>query len=247
MVSCFLTPLYAVKAWKERTHHSLVYLAVMVACSAVQLAVLLSSGGQWAGRGQGMQLVAIPPVMWVKTVVLPLLGPAAARRFAEFVLGVRDLGALPYGALSAFLVLMLAAFWTAILWKACTYKRLLILGSYVLVLELSIVGSIGGDKSGMIHAWNGQRYFYVPSVMLLALIGSRIEPDGSRYQKIVSVVCAILVVTSVLVGVVHYRGTVIAGDDWPRWREEVAKWERDHSYALQVWPKGWQVELVARE
>ena len=247
MVSCFLTPLYAVKAWKERTRPSLVYLAAMAACSAVQLAVLLSSGGQWAGRGQGLQPVLIPPVVWVKTIVLPLFGPAAARRFAEFVLAVRDLGALPFGALSAFLALAVVVFWTVLLWKACTYRRLLILGSYVLVVVLSIVGSIGADKSGMIHAWNGQRYFYVPSVMLLALMLSRIELDGSRYHKVVSAVCAALVVTSIIVGVVHYRGTVIAGSDWPKWREEVAKWELDHSYALQVWPKGWQVELAPRE
>jgi hypothetical protein len=246
VVSCFLTLLYAVKAWKERTRRSAIYFSLLVACSVVQLLTLLSSEGQWAGRWLGVRPGVILSVTWVKTIVLPLFGPVAAMRFANTIRHVRGLGDLGYGALSALLLLTMGAFWTAILWKAGTYKRWLILGSYVTIVVLSIVSAIG-DKAEMIDAWSAQRYFYVPSVILAVLILDRIEVGGSTYHRFVSVICAVLIVTSVTMGIVHYQRTLIKSEDWPRWRDQVARWEADHDHILQVWPEGWQVRLAPRE
>jgi hypothetical protein len=245
VVSCFLAPLFVLKAWRQRTRASRIQAMLLVACAMLQAICLVLFADQVTGREMAVRPLDILSVLWVKTLVLPLLGPDVAARFAQHVRGVRLLGLLEYSALSSVLLLVAVALFALLLRGRERHKAALILGAYLIVGVLSIV-TAAADEVTLIDAWVGQRYFYAPSVMAMVLLLMRALTWEAPKGRWVAVLCLVVLFISLSIGLAHYRGTLIVGEDWPTWRDEVAMWRSNPDYALQIWPEGWSVRLVPK-
>jgi len=83
----------------------------------------------------------------------------------------------------------------------------------------------------------------------MILIFSNLELNKSAFKSTRFVFYTALLLISVTFGALHYKKTVIVSNDWPKWSEEVLKWEQDPEYALKVWPQwdpGWKMTLRKR-
>jgi len=100
------------------------------------------------------------------------------------------------------------------------------------------------DKEALIQvSLYGGRYFYVPAVLLVLSLLSGIRLESSAFGRWRSVLCGAIVLISLAMNTWHFRNGLIADTSWPNWAGEVARWRRDPSRRLQVWPPGWSVTL----
>ncbi len=242
--SAALAPLFLWKAWREHDDVVLSQGALLGACAGLQLWCLWSataSDPNLPSRATGLSVGVAGAIVWMKTLVLPTLGSYPAERFArrlEIVTG--DL-ASSTGMLAGLVLLVAAA--TVLVWVARGARRderLVLLGSYVVVTALTLAGAIGDKRLLLSHAGTSSRYFYVPGVLILLLLLANVRRGaGAR-----GVVCAVLLASGLVVGLLGYRDTLRWKADWPRWRDEVARWEQDRRYQPAIWPPPrWKVDL----
>jgi hypothetical protein len=252
VVSCFLTPLFIFKVWTKKRRENIIQASILVICSMLQFLVfwisIKSNAGIGGARFAGIDLSTVIAIIWTKTIILPIFGPGNTDSFAVVINRVRSLGSHEFRVFGFVLFLFGVAFFRYVSLKVEPKKILIILLSYFLITTLSILSSIG-DKSALISAVWGARYFYVPNVILMILILSNLELDKNAFKSTRFVVCAALLSISLTFGAMHYKKTLFVCDDWPKWSKEVVKWEQDPEYELKVWPQwdpGWKMTLKKR-
>ena len=85
--------------------------------------------------------------------------------------------------------------------------------------------------------------------MIMVLIVSAV--NDKTIPKALSYIAIILVTLSLTVSLKHYRGNAMEGvaydASWPKWKEEVNIWKVDHTYPVQIWPRGWTMTLSGTE
>jgi hypothetical protein len=95
----------------------------------------------------------------------------------------------------------------------------------------------------MIFTGNSARYFFAPNVVLLFLIVTNIDWQGSIIQKVRSGSFAVVFVIALILSIVQYHKYIAFTDNGPRWTEEVLQWQKDETYKINIWPSGWQLEI----
>jgi len=83
-VSCFLAPLYVVKAWRTRARPAMVQAGVLVAASIVQGVVvwhIARAGLPGPPRTAGLALGTFGLIVWMKALLLPIVGGDVAGAF----------------------------------------------------------------------------------------------------------------------------------------------------------------------
>ena len=143
------------------------------------------------------------------------------------------------------IALILGAFFSSN-WSIHTKISILLVGSYILMVSLSIITSIThGNKLVLINPGFSSRYFYVPSVILLLLILSLTHSNGKGWLlKAKMLICCILLIASIGVGIKSYRSDLSWNVQWPNWAQEVGKYRADNSYnQLRIWPPNWYLTL----
>jgi hypothetical protein len=241
-VASFLTPLFAWRAWRERTRTTIALAAVSVACALVQVVCLWTAGpSATAGRAHGVTLGAVAAVAWMRTLVLPALGMRAALAFAARVhplaIGTPFHPAGPGFAIVLVVTLVLLV--VALALGAPKEVRWRLAVGYLLVTAGSIVGSLG-DVAAMLGGVEGNaRYVFVPGVMLLWLVLLNVQ----RLRSPRAFVCGALLAWGLAPNVWQWRETLRWRPSWPLWSEEVAAWRHDPRLPLEIWPRGWKIFL----
>jgi hypothetical protein len=249
-VACSLAPLFVAKAWRCRRSPARIQAAVIVTCAAAQVAASLAAApALHAGaRRMGLGVASAALVVWMKTIVLPVAGGAAAIRFVT-VMGQLLGGDLTSpAALAVGLGLLgLAAVLLAWLsWDLRPLERLALGGGWALITTCVILGALGDRRMFLRAPDASSRYFYVPGVVLLMLLLANVRASPGRRPTVRSVGCALLLALGLGMGAVRYRSSLRWQPSWPRWEDEVHAWERDPRHALQIWPPGWTVHLAPR-
>ena len=247
-VSCFLAPLYLVKAWHTRARPAIVQAGVLVAASIVQSLIVwhvARAGLPGPPRTEGLALGTFGLIVWMKALLLPIVGGQVASAFVA--VASRRLGgdmASPTGRVFGGVLIALAL--AVVGWLAAGPPRargFVLAGSWVLLTFLSIASSVG-DKGVLLHApESSSRYFYAPGAILLMLLLANV--DARRAVR--RLVCATLLAVGIGTGVARYHSSLRWQATWPVWKTEVAAWERDPHHALQIWPPGWKFHLAARD
>lgn len=250
-VACFLTPLYAVRAWRARDRVAIAQAVVITACAVVQCTALLAGGGELnlETRRAGLGIATVAFLVWMKTLVLPVAGVEAAHRFVGWVAGVtgRDLESPAARDLAVGLLVLAAGALAALAWRLTPRQRLVLVGGYVLVTGLTIVSAVGDRRMFLGHADNSSRYFYVPGALVLMLLMENVQRRPRRPPPLASVVCAALLALGLGLGAARYRESLRWRPDWPRWSAEVRAWEQDPAHALRIWPPPrWTLSLPPR-
>ena len=165
-----------------------------------------------------------------KAVSRYLLDARKARGSGFFLLG--------YGCL----LLDMLFLWLLAL-KLDNQKRIFILGSFLLLTLPSTYFALG-DKGDLIDPWGGQRYYYIPNVLILSMLFLAINWESKRKTaRIFSLCLSLLLIASLLNGIAIYKSSTISDESWPVWNKEVAEWKKDPSYSIKIWPPGWEMNL----
>lgn len=239
VVSCFLIPVFLIKAWKGKNREHYIQTGILLSAAAMQvIAVLSAFDADKPDRFMTTSLPVILSIIYTKTIVLPFAGFRWASVFAT------KMKMLLFSNKHEFAVFGYIFFFLIVLFIVLVFqgkergKQMMILGSYCLLTLLSIFASLG-DKSIYIDTFIGGRYFYVPSVILIIFIYSNIDFSGGAVRMARSVLCVLLITASIITGAIVYKPSVmfVANESWPRWSEEVEKWEKNGSYILMIWPQ----------
>jgi hypothetical protein len=244
-VASFLTPVFVWKAWRARSRTAITIAAASVACALVQVVCVVNAGASaTAGRAHGVTLGAVAAVAWMRTIVLPTLGPTAALAFGARALTLVA-GAPVHMAGAWFGVLLVATLVmliVALALGAPKEVRWPLAGAYLLVTVGSLVGSLG-DVAAMLGGVEGNaRYAFVPGVLLLWLVLFNVRDVRSAR----SLVCMAVLACGLVPSAWGWRSTLRWRPGWPAWPAQVAAWERDPRMPLEIWPRGWKIFLRPR-
>ena len=243
VTSCFLTPLYLLKAVRNRERELFVQVSILGAATLLQLGVLLLSLGneshlnaRFGGNDFSLVKLTLLQVVWPfigrpvfdSGVVISLdewffekgLYLSAMPRFSEVLCTIGILG----------FVMVLAWYYRK------ERERQLIAGAFLLTVVLSTLLSIRMASS--------PRYVFAPSVMLLVLFVGELDLQMAMVRKM----CAVaLLAVFIVSGMANFRRGVYYNTYWPQWTEEVAVWRAQPGYELQIWPQfrnaHWTMEL----
>ena len=254
-VSCFLTPLFMYKAWSNRTREHIVQAGILSICALVQLLVVLMfvhNNTLPVGRFKGLDVSILLSIIWVKTIVLPILGPETAYTF--FASAARRIRNIRYHDILLFVLLIV--FFKSLISRVTAQKQMMILISFFLITVISTFAS--DDPVKIIYIMDpltAPRYFYVPNILIkillfsgipYALMESIIAPNillnktKESLGNVQPLLCSLLLILSLYTGIIYYKDAKMinpyVNNTWPKWTEEVSKWEKDRNYKLRIWP-----------
>jgi len=240
-VAAVLLPLYAWRAWRTGTRSAFEQAAVVALCLLVQAWCLWSAvqtGEPLPDRAKGLDLGVFAAVAWMRTLVVPMLGADAARRFVWLLTRTGGIGAL-----SGIILLALEA--ALLAWLArglAPGTRVFLLGGYLLVTTFSLLASIGTKALMLNNATSSSRYVYAPGVLVLFMLLGCVRPGAGRLRALA---CALLLAWGLGHGLAGYRSSLRWRAWWPLWHEQVQTWQRDPRRVLMIWPPPWYVRLTA--
>jgi len=231
--ACIVAPLFLARAVIDRSWARLWQTCALGAGAAVQVGLFYS---HQSGRAYGIGPILLLCIVYIKQVIVPLLGPKIAAAASAQLQARIAAHLFPWRAVTVSLALF-GLFCVALL-------RGRQAASIWLFLAACCTGWIGyygaiGAKLGILLIGGGGRYVFLPEVLaslaLLALAAGSARPERWVARGVV--------VLLVLVGLADLRahdGFIKTGPDW---RQEVFAWRQDHKHALATWPVGWFMKL----
>lgn len=249
IVSCLLAPWFILKALTEKTKERVIHLVIICSCAITQAIIVFLSSAQrgphiftqWVGMGW-QTLVAI---IWTRSIGFIIFG---LENTYDFSLLFRTASTPLELNLMSVMVLFIEIVFIWFLFLSSSIKkqdRITLIGSYLIIIVVSIIGSLESDKSLLINPGIGTRYFYTSNAILMLIVVANIQiPIGTGEVKGLwkSILLIALSAISVYWGVMQYQETCI-GTDWPRWREQVQMWRENHEHNIEIWPPGWKMQL----
>jgi hypothetical protein len=197
-----------------------------------------------AGRAQGVTLAGVAAVAWMRTLVLPALGPDAAlafgRRAHPIVMGTPL--APPGPTFGILLALALVLTIVALALGAPREIRWRLAAAYGLVTAGSLTGALGDARAMLLGVEPNARYAFVPGVLALWLLLFNVQ----QLRSARSLACALVLAWGLGAGAGGWRETLRWREQWPEWPAQVTAWRWDPRTPLHIWPRGWTMELVPR-
>jgi hypothetical protein len=226
-------PLFALRAAVERSWARAVQACILGIGVAAQLTFFYSAV---PGRSYSIEPLLLLSVVFARHVVVPLLGRSGA---SDFVANLHDTAAgghvslwpplIAVGVFGLFVVALLLRRRMDLIW---------LFAAGCCVMVLTYFGSLG-TLVDLISVNGGGRYYYVPQA-ILALVVLGLAATG---HDIVAKLSWIVTIWLVVVGAGGYFWTSDYIAHGPDWRSEVKAWHKDPNHALNIWPRGWVMQL----
>lgn len=249
-VSCFLIPLFGLRALVEKEKERWFQVLFLSACTLVQIILIFRyrSNESFGDRFHLIGLTTLGVTIWTQSLALFAFGFQQADEWARvlFSMASQDLGSFQMWGrillLSAGILFLLFSSNLSIL------QRVLFIGGYVILLVLPMMFSVIKDKYALIDTGLHQRIFLAPNILLgwMLLFGIRFRNEkGWRVPlaNLISLLCALMVAASLFWGMQSYREPWFVAEYWPDWKAETEIWEADPTYALKIQPEGWVINL----
>lgn len=226
-VSCFLTPVFLLKAWREKSAERFVQFLILFCGTLVELLSL------YYGRAETHRPLVIGANRLVGVIFSHLfLAPFTTRSLFTFHLEALN------GAITVSVWLLVAVFMVSILYCIRHNKdaKWLCASSFV-VLVCSLLGVLDATtKDLMLY---GDRYFYAPQVLLFIALLVCALGNCPKERLILKAALGIFL----LLGAIEYPVLPPQITEGLSWQGEVEKWKQDHTYKLHVWPSFMTMEL----
>jgi hypothetical protein len=238
--SCITTPFFLLRAWKDRNKERLIQGVILSACSAVQGSLLWLFPTHCRGA---IDLGIYALALWNQSIGMVLLGLHEAVHFGNLFMRLyreESPWFLPAALASAVVIGLIVAFFA----KAVPSRdRWILVGMYFFLTFVCYCGALLGPsgKCDYLRTCFGQRYYFVPNVIFLLLILARCR-GPMRFGRVVA---TIVLVTSLGLGIVEYRKTVMRDVHWPKWKDEVRAWRQNPAHEVAIWPPGWHFKLAS--
>lgn len=225
-VSCFLTPLFLLKAWREKSAERFAQFMILFCGTLVELLSL------YYGRAETHRPLTLGAIRLVGVIFSHLLlAPFTTRSLFAFHLEALN------GTINPLVWLLVTGFTASILYciRSNRDAKWLFASSFV-ALVCSLLGVLDATtKDLMLYA---DRYFYAPQVLLfIALLVCALKNRKG------SVILRIILGMFLLLGALQYPVLPPQITEGPSWKDEVEKWKQDPTYKLHVWPSFMAMEL----
>ncbi len=231
--ACIMAPLLLARAAIDRSWTRLWQTCALGAGAALQVLLFYSHE---SGRTYGIGPIVLLCVVYIKQIVIPLLGVKMAIAAVAPLQARIAAHLFPWRAVIVSLALF-AAFCAALLRGRQATPIWLFLAA-CFTGWIGYYGAIG-DKLGMLAIGSGGRYVFLPEVLaslaMLAVAAGSPRPE----RWLARAVAAWLV----LIGVLDLRTPDAVMKTGPSWQQEVALWRKDHTHPIAIWPQGWVMNL----
>jgi hypothetical protein len=242
VVSCFLTPLFVWRWHRDRSGDRVIDAAILLGCSVVQAAMFWSMHQDpgVARRFMPLDVSMLGAILVTNSLLWCFAGLDTARAAATWLLAQR--GTIQFVWIGAGSLLLLGGTLAWLAYGLPRRRRIVVVAAYVLLSVLSVIAATGSRtaKWVLIVPSFGGRYFYAPNVILvLMLVGNLNRGNGATRRSI----AAVLLLAALFNGATQFHNVPVEG---PAWREEIAHWRANPTYAPRIWPNGWSVQLPPR-
>jgi len=234
-----LIPLFLLRAAIDRSQPRLWQAGTLSAAAACQMAFFYS---HQPGRSYGIGPVMLLCIVYIKQLVVPFAGGAAAEQ-ASALLRARIAGhQFPWQP-----VLVTSAGvagYVLALWRSRQRSAIWLFAAACPLAWLGYYGAFA--NMNLLVVGEGEHYSFLPvalcSLSLLALAAGSARPE--RWVARAGVFAVLFVG---LLDFADVPAAVGTGSDWmmhgPSWRGEVAAWRRDHDHPIAIWPAGFVMHL----
>lgn len=223
----FLAPVLCYRAWQERDRERWIQLAILGACTLMQLALIASAGS--LGRELVFDPVVYALVALYQNGCLLLLGYPGSKVSEAFIR--QALGGDGVAVAGVVIALGVVAFCLVRAGVQSLPRRFLLLGALCLSYA-SFVTALGDDRSMMISRLFGLRYFFASNVLFAVVLFGTL---GLRRNLLV-IACAVVATLAALRGV----NATFKGPDWREAYDTAAAEQRSR---VEIWPRGWYLQL----
>ena len=230
-----LVPLFFLRALSERSAARAAEGGVIAAAALVQLVGFFSV---LPGRSNALHPVLYLCMLTVRHLAVPLLGMAHADTVADAIRAQLAASRVPLIAV----LLPLLVFGGLGAASVAAGRRQPALWLFAAAAAVSLLSAYGAISQGpdMISAFFGERYVFVPQVLLgLGVLALAATSTGRRSELFRLVVLWLLVI-----GASGYFFPWPAIAKGPDWRTEVAAWRHDPARPLHVWPAPLVIHLT---
>ena len=235
--SIFLTPLFFLRAWLDRSRARLMQAGLLAAFGVLQILMVALHPDPGREFGIGPRLLIL--VVYIKHLIEPLFGHGEAARIASRLIETVTSGGPVLPEITITLIAILAIVVTA--WKTADPVIRWLLAGGTTIMAFSYFGSLA-PHMGLLVVGGGGRYEYPPGVLFgLTLLGI-----SQRSKGWVKAISTALVIWVIAIGMHDYfRANPFFGTG-STWTEEIRRWRADPSYRVQFWPVGggaWRSQL----
>lgn len=228
VTSCFLTPLFVLRWWRERSAESRVIAGAMtVACGIAFVGVLM-----FHFLHLSMFLNEHRYLVDMRTIFSKFLTGVMANIFIPSTTNERLEQIVRGKLLLGYIVMICGLVYFA---KGLQKEgKIYFLGGFFLLSILNLSTSL--NFTGHV------RYFYAPNVILFLMVQQSLyvtAKESLRRKAIAAVVLAL----GLLPGAhSFYYSYHCYNPYWPKWTDEVATWRKNRSYKLQQHPRNHQID-----
>ena len=226
-------PFFAVRVALERNGARALQLAALLLGAAIQLGLFYAAS---KSRSLHIEPSVLASVIFLRQIVMPLVGPGVAGSLGADWHAVFVAGATPWAAVLASVATLGALSLAALARWRETPAWLLLPG-----LSLAAVSYVGALRSGplLLDVDFATRYSFVPQ----ALIGLALLALATSGRGRLSTAAGALAVWVAMVGAVWFLRPIESLATGADWRAEAAAWRLDPNHRLATWPKRWLVDL----
>ncbi len=228
--ACIMAPLFLARAIIDRSWARLGQTCALSAGAALQVLLFYSHE---SGRTYGIGPIVLLCVVYIKQIVIPLLGVKIAIAAVAQLQARIAAHLFPWRAVTVTLVLF-AAFCAALLRGRRATPIWLFLAACC-TGWIGYYGAIGDNRLGMLAIGGNGRYVFLPEV-LAALAMLALAAQSPRPERWVA---RAAVGWLILIGVLDLRTPDLVMKTGSSWRQEVALWRQDHTHPIAIWPQGW--------
>jgi hypothetical protein len=225
--SAFLTPLFFVRGYFDRSRQRFFQGMILGCAGAVQLLMILLHPEPAREIGIGPRLFAL--VVYVKQILLPFLGTNRAQHLTQHLMDDVTSGGTPWVPLlvsGAGMVAIVAA-----AWRSRNVEARWLLAGGTVMMTMSYFGALGQHIQLLLVTF-GDRYIFIPTALFgLCLLGIALTARG-WFRAMPTLLVCLLIWT----GMHEYLSPGPAFADGSSWRAEIAHWRADPSSGVQFWP-----------
>lgn len=219
-------PLLAWRWWRDRNIDNVVVLLVATACAAVQAWFVIKTGPHFDYQNEAFHAAKFFPAIARRLLVWPLVGDRAALALPHWVVGV--VGCTVIVALLA---------WTL---RPHARRRLrLTIAAAFLLITATVVYRTRPDTWGADNLYFGDRYFFIPRVLLAWLFVWEFD----ALPRAVAWCARGLLLTCALV---HLKNFAVPAPQDYYWAQHVEPIRRGVEAKIPILPEGWTLEYHGR-
>lgn len=230
----FMLPVFLARAAVDRSRARLLQGAILGLGTALQLLLFYTPG---ITRSYGIGLPVLLCVIFVKHVLVPMLGHDEASDIAGWVAGRVAAGHIPI--LPVLIVLAAVGMLAAAMLRRRRNEPVWLFVAGVVFAVLSYYGAVDGRAQLLVVDF-GLRYAFVPQL----LFGLAVLALAATGSDTLSRVAWGVVLWLLFVGAHEYFWpSWSAFAQGPNWHAQVEQWRKDPTRPLAIWPDGWAMEL----